>query len=67
MVCHTNPYKTIKYYPSHKLEQADRDIRGVIWCFPVGHITSIYKLEKSKPESRGFETSRDLAARRLTA
>ena len=61
---------------SWSLEAARLDVarsyRSEIWQAPRqqccrGTCQISERLEKFKPESRGFETSRDLAVRRLTA
>ena len=48
---------------SWSLEAAWLDVAMVVAALP----RYLPNLEKFKPESRGFETSRDLAVKRLTA
>ena len=50
--------KQQNYWPSY----ATMELLFLSWTCQISE-----RLEKFKPESRGFETSRDLAVRRLTA
>ena len=53
---------------SRSLEAARLDLAMIVSLWNLTGTCQISeRLEKSKPESRGFETSRDLAVRRLTA
>ena len=52
---------------SWSLEAARLDVAMVVSLWNLAGTSAAERLEKFKPESRSFETSRDLAVRRLTA
>ena len=52
---------------SCSLEAARLDVAMVVSLRNLTGTSTAERLEKFRPKSRGFETSRDLAVRRLTA
>ena len=59
--------KTSYHQISWSLEAAKLDVAMVVSFWNLtGTSAALLRLEKFKPESRGFETSRDLAVRHLT-